>query len=125
MHDGRADTLDEAIRYHDGEAKTSREAYEALGDADRADVIAFLNSLGGAAQKSDGLLPPDAEIPSAATTADRTSRSRRRIWSGTSAAAPSSISTGPSRAGSARGSTATRVERAIPIPSSAAPAPAT
>ncbi len=65
MHDGRADTLDEAIRYHDGEAKTSREAYEALGDADRADVIAFLNSLGGAAQKSDGLLPPDAEIPSA------------------------------------------------------------
>ena len=63
LHDGRADTLDDAIRFHDGEAKASREAYEAMSDSDRADVIAFLNSLGGSAQRSEGLLPPDSVVP--------------------------------------------------------------
>ncbi len=45
LHDGRAQTLDEAIRAHGGEALAIRTAYEALADADRADVLAFLEHL--------------------------------------------------------------------------------
>jgi CxxC motif-containing protein (DUF1111 family) len=63
LHDGRADTLDEAIRLHGGEGLASRDAYAAASEADRAAVITFLESLGGKAQRSDGLLPPDAAIP--------------------------------------------------------------
>ncbi len=65
LHDGRADTLDEAIRFHDGEGRASREAYEALDESARTDVLAFLGALGGADQRSDGLVPPGAEIPAA------------------------------------------------------------
>lgn len=65
LHDGRADTLDQAIRFHGGEGKASREKYEALDDSLRGDLIAFLKSLGGAEQESDGLLPPGAPIPEA------------------------------------------------------------
>ncbi|WP_306146399.1 MULTISPECIES: di-heme oxidoredictase family protein [unclassified Roseibium] len=45
LHDGNATTLDEAIRAHGGEAEASRLAYEALGDKDRAAIIAFLENL--------------------------------------------------------------------------------
>jgi CxxC motif-containing protein (DUF1111 family) len=45
LHDGRAASLDEAIRLHAGQALESRQAYEALETEDRAEVIAFLNSL--------------------------------------------------------------------------------
>lgn len=60
LHDGRADTLDDAIRMHGGEGKASRDAYAALSDAERANVLAFLRSLGGRAQASAGLVPPNA-----------------------------------------------------------------
>ncbi len=60
LHDGRADTLDDAIRMHGGEAEAARDAYVALTGAEQNEVIAFLDSLGGSAQKSDGLLPPGA-----------------------------------------------------------------
>ncbi len=63
LHDGRADTLREAIGWHGGEGSGSRDAFEALSDDEQADVIAFLESLGGSAQRSTGLLPPDAAIP--------------------------------------------------------------
>ena len=63
LHDGRADTVDEAIRLHGGEAEAARIAYVGLSETRRQEVLAFLNSLGGAQQKSDGLLPPDAPIP--------------------------------------------------------------
>jgi len=63
LHDGRADTLEAAIEMHAGEAQRARDAFVALDEADQADVIAFLESLGGADQRSDGLLPPDAPIP--------------------------------------------------------------
>jgi CxxC motif-containing protein (DUF1111 family) len=65
LHDGRADTLDEAIRFHDGEGRASREAFESLDETARADVLAFLASLGGGEQRSEGLVPPDAEVPPA------------------------------------------------------------
>ncbi len=67
LHDGRADSLDEAIRWHGGEAKNSREAYEALSDSEREDVIAFLESLGGADQVSEGLVPPGTPIEAVGT----------------------------------------------------------
>ena len=45
LHDGSADTLDEAIRRHEGEALPIRDAYLKLSDADRAALEAFLRSL--------------------------------------------------------------------------------
>lgn len=66
LHDGAADTLDEAIRLHGGEAESSRKAYEALSETERDDIVAFLSSLGGATQRSEGLLPPQAPVPEAA-----------------------------------------------------------
>lgn len=45
LHDGRAHTLDEAIRLHGGEAAASRDAYVALSAAEREDVLAFLEKL--------------------------------------------------------------------------------
>jgi CxxC motif-containing protein (DUF1111 family) len=45
LHDGRARSIDEAIRWHGGEALTSRQAYEALDAAEKAALLRFLNSL--------------------------------------------------------------------------------
>ncbi|MHC4971857.1 MAG: di-heme oxidoredictase family protein [Planctomycetota bacterium] len=44
LHDGRADTIDEAIRLHGGEATTIRNAYTQLTQADRDAVLAFLET---------------------------------------------------------------------------------
>ncbi len=63
LHDGRADTLDEAIRWHGGEAEGVRDRYEALPDEDQAAILEFLASLGGRDQVTQGLLPPGAMIP--------------------------------------------------------------
>lgn len=45
LHDGRAPTLDAAIRAHGGEAERSRDSYIALRPGEQEKVIAFLNSL--------------------------------------------------------------------------------
>jgi CxxC motif-containing protein (DUF1111 family) len=45
LHDGRAATLEEAILWHDGESKTSKQDFMALTQAERDQVIAFLQSL--------------------------------------------------------------------------------
>lgn len=63
LHDGRADTLDEAIRWHGGEAERARDNYESLSEDEQGAVIAFLRSLGGAEEDSEGLIPPDQEPP--------------------------------------------------------------
>lgn len=68
LHDGRADTIDEAIRYHGGEAERSRKNYEDLSDGERTDLLAFLRSLGGADRDSPGLIEPDEEMPTAEET---------------------------------------------------------
>ena len=44
MHDGRSPTIEEAILRHDGEALAARNAFAALGTADRAALLAFLRS---------------------------------------------------------------------------------
>lgn len=62
LHDGRANTLDEAVRWHGGEAAATRDAYLLLSDDGREDLIAFLESLGGKAQRTSGLLPPGAPL---------------------------------------------------------------
>jgi CxxC motif-containing protein (DUF1111 family)/predicted lipoprotein with Yx(FWY)xxD motif len=45
LHDGRARTIDEAIRWHGGEAQPSKVAYEGLDDSERNAVLNFLKSL--------------------------------------------------------------------------------
>lgn len=45
MHDGSAVGPEEAIAAHKAEAEGARKAYEALTDSQKADLIAFLNSL--------------------------------------------------------------------------------
>lgn len=45
LHDGRAATLDEAIRWHGGEAQKAKELYMNLSAADRAKLIDYLGSL--------------------------------------------------------------------------------
>jgi hypothetical protein len=45
LHDGRAPTLDDAIRHHGGEAASSRDAYIALPEPDRAALVVYLLSL--------------------------------------------------------------------------------
>lgn len=45
LHDGRADTLDDAIRMHGGEGAQSRDAYIGLTQPERDDIIAFLEVL--------------------------------------------------------------------------------
>lgn len=45
LHDGRAQTLSEAIELHGGEAEPARDAFVNLRERDRADLLAFLGSL--------------------------------------------------------------------------------
>jgi CxxC motif-containing protein (DUF1111 family) len=45
LHDGRARTLDEAIRWHGGEGEAAKQAYLALSAPNQAALIAFLKSL--------------------------------------------------------------------------------
>ncbi|MEC8022677.1 MAG: di-heme oxidoredictase family protein [Myxococcota bacterium] len=63
LHDGRAETIDEAIRLHGGEATGVRDSYVSLPPQDRQNLIAFLESLGGRELANEGMLPPDAAAP--------------------------------------------------------------
>jgi CxxC motif-containing protein (DUF1111 family) len=45
MHDGRAKSIDEAIRMHDGEAAIIKNRYSSLSESERQKVITFLKSL--------------------------------------------------------------------------------
>ncbi|MGI9477604.1 MAG: di-heme oxidoredictase family protein [Hyphomicrobiaceae bacterium] len=45
LHDGRARNVKEAILWHDGEARMSRDAFSRLAKKDRERLIAFVNSL--------------------------------------------------------------------------------
>jgi CxxC motif-containing protein (DUF1111 family) len=46
LHDGRAATLDDAIRNHGGEAASARKKYESLTSENRGRLLAFLQSVG-------------------------------------------------------------------------------
>lgn len=45
LHDGRARTVDEAIRAHDGEGKNSKDRYLRLIERDRQSILSFLQTL--------------------------------------------------------------------------------
>lgn len=45
LHDGRAESIEEAILWHGGEGAASRDAYKALSLVERQQLLAFLNSL--------------------------------------------------------------------------------
>ena len=45
LHDGRAQTLEEAILWHGGEGTAAREAFRMATHAERAALIAFLDTL--------------------------------------------------------------------------------
>ena len=45
LHDGRARTLEEAILWHNGEAKKSKQAFMQLSSSERAKLLKFLGSL--------------------------------------------------------------------------------
>ena len=63
LHDGRVATVRDAILAHGGESQASRDGFAALTAEQQADVLAFLNSLGGRDQYTPGLLPPEAPVP--------------------------------------------------------------
>jgi len=67
LHDGRPETIEEAIIAHGGEALAARQAFEAFSAEQKADVVEFLMSLGGRDQRSAGLLEPGAPVPSVGT----------------------------------------------------------
>jgi CxxC motif-containing protein (DUF1111 family) len=46
LHDGRATTLEEAILLHGGEAATSKKKFAELKGENRANLLAYLESLG-------------------------------------------------------------------------------
>jgi Di-haem oxidoreductase, putative peroxidase len=45
LHDGRATTLTEAILLHGGEAQVARDAFDALANQDKTDLLTFLRTL--------------------------------------------------------------------------------
>ena len=45
LHDGRANGVAEAILWHGGEAAAARDRFKALGARERADLVAYVNSL--------------------------------------------------------------------------------
>jgi CxxC motif-containing protein (DUF1111 family) len=45
LHDGSADTLEEAIRRHDGQGRQARDRFEQMDEGERALLLAFLRSL--------------------------------------------------------------------------------
>lgn len=65
LHDGRAATLNEAIRLHGGEAAKSVEAYLSLSPEEREQLLAFLSSLVAPAPLPP--LPPEVEADKTAS----------------------------------------------------------
>ncbi len=45
LHDGRARTIEEAILWHGGEGQASNDAYQALSETDKQEILHFLKSL--------------------------------------------------------------------------------
>ncbi|HRX87251.1 MAG TPA: di-heme oxidoredictase family protein, partial [Phycisphaerae bacterium] len=63
LHDGRAETLKDAILAHGGEAQAARDNFASYDEIAQDEVVAFLKSLGGLDQYSDGLVEPNTPIP--------------------------------------------------------------
>ena len=70
LHDGRAATLDDAIRGHAGEGQAARDAYVALATDDQAKIQEFLGTLGRA---EDVAPPPPPTVDLGSFTIGQTS----------------------------------------------------
>ncbi|TWT93763.1 di-heme oxidoredictase family protein [Stieleria varia] len=62
LHDGRAETIDAAIRWHGGEASSAATAYRKLTWGDQESVIAFLSSLKAPLPAQSALAMGDEEF---------------------------------------------------------------
>jgi hypothetical protein len=69
LHDGRAATLDDAIRQHAGDAQAVHDAYVALNATQQADIQAFLNTLG----RAEDIAPPPVTVDLSGFTLQQTS----------------------------------------------------
>lgn len=67
LHDGRADTLADAILLHGGEGQASRDRFAELDDVARDELLEFLTSLGGRELIRPGRLAPDEPVPAVNT----------------------------------------------------------
>jgi CxxC motif-containing protein (DUF1111 family) len=63
LHDGRAATIESAILMHGGEGGPAAKRAGDLDTAEMADLVEFLESLGGRSQFTTGLLAPNTPIP--------------------------------------------------------------
>jgi CxxC motif-containing protein (DUF1111 family) len=63
LHDGRARTLDAAIRLHGGEASSTRRRYIALSKTQRHQLVGFLETLGSPGSKPRSIKPTPQGIP--------------------------------------------------------------
>ena len=60
LHDGRAESLEQAIQWHGGEGQRAAEAFRALKLNDRSDLLQFLDSLAAPAENAALRLPRGA-----------------------------------------------------------------
>lgn len=63
LHDGAADTLEEAIALHGGEGEPSATGFAALSADDQAALVAFLEALGGARPDQLGMTAFEGQVP--------------------------------------------------------------
>ena len=62
LHDGRAETLDDAIRRHDGEAAKTKTRYTKLAAGDRKALVSFLSSLTVSAERKKPVASPRQRV---------------------------------------------------------------
>ena len=63
LHDGRADTLQEAIEWHGGEAQNSRDEWLALSILEQQQILEFLGDLGGVPNAQNFLNDSQYNLP--------------------------------------------------------------
>ena len=72
LHDGRADTLQEAIEWHGGEAQGSIDRWLMLSEDERSGILEFLEDLGATPNEQNLLnnsdLPPPVSVRKVVTS---------------------------------------------------------
>jgi CxxC motif-containing protein (DUF1111 family) len=65
LHDGRADTLQDAIEWHGGESLRSKDAWLALSNNEKEEILLFLEALGGEDPVDSTFVSDSTEHPAA------------------------------------------------------------
>ena len=63
LHDGRANTLQEAIEWHGGEGAVSRKKWNSATEDEKKALIAFLQTLGGEKIDQENFILPSSDTP--------------------------------------------------------------